>query len=289
MVWKLAVSAWRSTRLFAFLLLLVAVVIGAHFRFHRLARFDMNGDEGASWAAASAPSTQQVAEIEQQLDPGKLALYDVMLHEWIGVLGDGLFTMRAMSATLGTIAIVLVFVTVREVYRSLADESAAAIGELAGAFVALLYATNLQMVLSDRLVRMYPLVMCTELLQITSFVRAQRRGGMLNYIGIALFTAAMVASNFTSTFLIAAEASWLGWLLLARLWDAQSRRLAVFRPGCALAAGIAILVPWLPRALASSQGAVKGGRSTGSSCSLSPGRIPRCATRQATICCSGSL
>ena len=80
------ILAWRSTRLFALVLVLIAIVIGAYLRFHRLARVDMNGDEGASWAAASAPSVQQVAKIEQQLDPGKFALYDVMLHEWIGVL-----------------------------------------------------------------------------------------------------------------------------------------------------------------------------------------------------------
>jgi mannosyltransferase len=257
--WDIALAAWRSSRLFAFLLLLIAIVIGAHLRFHGLARVDMNGDEGASWTAASAPSVRQVAEIERQLDPGKLALYDVMLHEWIGVFGESLFAMRAMSAALGTIAIVLIFVVAREVCRSLADESAAAIGELTGAFAALLYATNLEMVLSDRVVRMYPLVMCAELLQVTFFVRAQRRGGMSNYFGIALFTAAMVASNFTSMFLLGAEGLWLGWLLLATLWDAQSRRLAVFRPGCALAAGIAILLPWLPSAFASSRGAVKVG------------------------------
>jgi len=257
--WDVALAAWRSSRLFAFLLLLIAIVIGAHLRFHGLARVDMNGDEGASWTAASAPSVRQVAEIERQLDPGKLALYDVMLHEWIGVFGESLFAMRAMSAALGTIAIVLIFVVAREVCRSLADESAAAIGELTGAFAALLYATNLEMVLSDRVVRMYPLVMCAELLQVTFFVRAQRRDGMSNYFGIALFTAAMVASNFTSMFLLGAEGLWLGWLLLATLWDAQSRRLAVFRPGCALAAGIAILLPWLPRAFASSRNAVKWG------------------------------
>ncbi len=256
--WQIALSAWRPMRLFAFLLLLIAIVIGAHLRFHRLARFDMNGDEGASWAAASGPNVQQVAKLEQQLDPGKLALYDVMLHEWIGVLGDSLFTMRALSAALGTIATVLVFVAVREICRSLGGEAAAAVGEVAGAFAALLYATNLEMVLSDRVVRMYPLVLCAELLQITFFVRAQRRGGRSNYFGIAVFTAAMVAANFTSIFLIATETLWLGWLLLAALWDAQSRRLAVFLPGCALVAGIAMLLPWMPRAFASSRKAMNG-------------------------------
>ena len=200
-----------------------------------------------------------MAKIERRVDPGKLALYDVMLHEWIGVLGDSLFAMRAMSAALGTIAIVLVFAAVREICRSLGGEAAAAVGELAGAFAALLHATSLQMVLSDRIVRMYPLVLCAELLQITFFVRAQRRGGMLNYLAVAVFTAAMVAANFTANFLIAMEALWIGWLLLVALWDTQSRRLAVLRPACALAAGIAILLPWLPRAFASSHNAVKGG------------------------------
>jgi hypothetical protein len=99
-VWDIALSAWRSPRLFVFLLLLIAIVIGAHLRFHRVGRFDMNGDEGASWVAASAPSVWQVARIERQADPGKLALYDVMLHEWIGVFGDSLFAMRAMSGSL---------------------------------------------------------------------------------------------------------------------------------------------------------------------------------------------
>jgi hypothetical protein len=258
-----ALWAYRSTRVFAILLVLIAIIIGADLRFNHLARFEMNGDEAASWAAASAPSAQQVGQLERQLDPGKLALYDVMLHEWIAVFGDSLYAMRAMSAVLGTIAIVLVFVAVREVCRLLADQpdgpAAAALGELAGAFAALLYATNIEMVLSDRTVRMYPLVMCGELLQVTFFVRAQRRGGMLNYAGVAIFTAAMVAGNFTSTFLIVAEALWLVWLLLPARWDDYSRRLAVFRPGCAVVAGIALLVPWLYDAFMSSRGAVEEG------------------------------
>jgi mannosyltransferase len=252
----IALCAWRSTRLFAFVLLAVALIIGAYLRLHRLARFDLTGDEGASWAAASAPGVMQVAKRERRFDPGKLALYDELLHGWIGVFGDSLFAMRSMSAILGTIAIALMFLTVREVCRSLVDEGAVDVSELAGAFAALLYATNLQMVLSDRTVRMYPLVMCAELLQIMFFVRAQRRGGMLNYVGVAIFTASMIASNFTSVFLMAAEALWLGWLLLARLWDAQSPRLAVFRPACAVMAGIALLIYWLPRAAASSRDAV---------------------------------
>jgi hypothetical protein len=254
-----ALAAWRSPRLFALLLLVVATIAGAQLRFDRLTRLDMNGDEGASWAAAFAPSVQLVAKMEARIDPGKLALYDLVLHEWIRAFGDSTFAMRAMSAGLGTIAIVLVFVSVHEVCRSLADEPMPAVAELAAGFAALLYATNVEIVTQDRIVRMYPLLMCAELLQITFFVRAQRRGGISNYLGTAIFTAAMVASNFVSALLLAAEAVWLGWLLLEARWDAQSRRLAVFLPGCSVLAGIAILLPWLPRAIAQSQLAVRVG------------------------------
>ena len=253
----LAERAWRSTRLFSLVLIVIALAVGTQLRFHRLARFDMSGDETASRSAAAAPTVQQVVNIEQWGDPGKLALYDLMLHEWIKLVGDSLFAMRAISAGLGTIAIVLVFVAVREVYRSLAQDPDSGIGELAGTFAALLYATNVEMVLSDRIVRMYPLMMCAELLQIACFVRAQRRDRLLDYIGVATFTAVMIATNFTSIFLILAEGLWLGWLLLSA--GEYSRWLAVFRSACALAAGVAMLTPWLPRALASSWRAVKGG------------------------------
>src|SRR6185437_7972158 len=99
-------------------------------------------------------TVQAVVAEERRLDPGKLALYDVTLHEWIRAFGDSLFVLRAMSAVLGTIAIVLLFIAVREVCRSLGDESSAATGELAGAFAALIYATNVVMVVSDRTARM---------------------------------------------------------------------------------------------------------------------------------------
>ena len=258
-VWETALAAWRSPRFFALLLLVVATIAGTHLRFYRLTRLDMNGDEGASWAAAFAPTMNQVVKTEERLDPGKLAFYDLLLHEWISAFGDSAFAMRAMSASLGTIAIVLVFVCVREICRSLADEPMLAVAELSGGFAALLYATNLEIVTQDRIVRMYPLLMCAELLQITFFVRVQRRGGMSNCFGTAIFTAAMVATNFVAALLLAAEAVWLGWLVLEARWDVQSRRLAVLLPGCSVVAGIAILLPWLPRAVAQSQVAMRKG------------------------------
>jgi mannosyltransferase len=249
----------RSPRAFALCLLALALALGGILRFQRLGLPDLNADEGASWAAASAPRVSEVVALEHQLDPGKLPLYDLALHGWIRVFGDGVRAMRGMSAALGMIAIVLVFATVREVCRSLGGQAGSAVGELAGGFAALIYAVNVTMVTSDRTVRMYPLAMCAELLQICFLVRAQRRGGWLNYAGAGISTAAMVAANFTACFLLLAEGLWFGCLLVAKALGAGAEGLAIFRPGAALTAGVALLAPLLPAALASSQQAVAMG------------------------------
>jgi len=101
---NVASSAWCSDRLFAWILLIAALIVGLHLRFFRLTRWDLSGDEGASWAAASAPSLHEVVETEQRLDPGKLAIYDIILHEWIGIFGDSVFAMRILSVGIGIVS-----------------------------------------------------------------------------------------------------------------------------------------------------------------------------------------
>ena len=181
---------------FARALLVVALVIGAGVRFHRLGHAQMDVDEGASWAGASVPTLGEVVARERQIDPGKLALYDLMLHGWIGVFGDGLSAMRAMSATLGTIAIVLVFAAVREACRGPDGAGGVTVGELAGALAALAVATNLTLVVSDRTARMYSLTLAAELAQVIFFLRARREGGLRNYAGRRLLLGARRSGEF---------------------------------------------------------------------------------------------
>ena len=256
---QVAMRVSRSPRALALCLLALALALGAVLRFHRLGPPDLSADEGASWAAAAVPRVSEVVALEHEIDPGKLPLYDLMLHGWIGVFGDGVGAMRGMSAALGTIAIVLVFATVREVCRSLGGQAGGAVGDLAGGFAALAYAVNVTMVTSDRTARMYPLAMIAELLQIFFLVRAQRRGGWLNYAGAGISTAAMIAANFTACFLLLAEGGWFGCLLVAKALGAGAQGLAIFRPGAALTAGVALLAPLLPAAVISSQQAVAMG------------------------------
>ena len=257
--WDIAFAAWRSSRLFAFILLALAVTLGAFYRFHRLARWDMNGDEGIAWVAAAKPALHQVVAAFWRFENGgKLPLFDIVLHGWVRVFGDSLFAMRAMSAALGTVAIVLMFVAVREIGRSLGGQAGAEAGEVGGAFAALIYALNLTLVMSDRTAREFALLTAVELAQIIFFVRAQRRATWADYVGIAIFTAMMVPINYTASFLLAAEAMWLGCLLLARWTGSEGAAgIAIFRPGFAVVAGIAMLAPLLPGVFASSSAAVR--------------------------------
>jgi len=257
-MWDTALAAWRSSRLFSVILLALAVILGAFYRFHRVDRWDMNGDEGVAWAVAIKPTLHQVvATFWRSENGGKLPVFDLVLHEWVRIFGDSLFAMRAMSAALGTIAIVLVFVAVREI-GSLGGEAAVEAGEVGGAFAALLYALNLTMVASDRTAREFPLLTVAELAQIIFFVRAQRRAAWADYFGIAIFTALMIPINYTASFLLAAEALWLGVLLLARrAGSARAAEVAIFRPGFAVMAGIALLAPLLPGVFISSRAAVR--------------------------------
>jgi mannosyltransferase len=244
---------------FARALLAAALVIGAGVRFHRLGHAQMDVDEGASWAGASAPSLGEVVARERQIDPGKLALYDLMLHEWIGVFGDGLSAMRAMSAALGTIAIVLVFAAVREACRGPDRAGGVTVGELGGALAALAVATNLTLVVSDRTARMYSLTLAAELAQVIFFLRARREGGLPNYAGVACFSALAVAANFSALCLLAAEAVWFLWLLGARRAGESIAARQVLLTALCVAAGMAMLVPLLLVAAPNVATAVHGG------------------------------
>jgi hypothetical protein len=249
----------NAARWFSFVILAIAVILGAAVRFHRLGLQDMSGDEGAAWAGARGSTISQVVQLQQQLDPGKLALYDVILHEWIAAFGDRLSTLRAMSAEISTISIILVFLVIREICDAFAEPSEADTGEVAGAFGALIFATNLTMVDVGRTARMYSLMVAAELVHILFFVRAQRGGGIANYALSAVFLALAIASNFSAIFVLAGEVLWLGYVFLARQTGIRGADLRLIGPALSLAGGLAILAPFAASATTLSAAALHAG------------------------------
>ena len=237
-------------------MLAIAIAFGMALRFDRLDAASMTADEGAAWAAAAQP-VSRLLQLQPHLDSGKLALYDLLLHYWIGIFGDSLRSMRGLSAALGTISIVLIFVVLRELYGAFAGGQSNS-GDLAGGFAALMFATNVAIVQSARTARMYPLMIAAELAQIFFFVRAQHRRGVLNCILAAVFLALAVAANFTAVFLLVGESIWIGYLLLARWRHWPGLQLEIAAPALSVAAGLGFLLPFAPAALAASQPAISG-------------------------------
>ena len=246
-----------TSRTTALALLALALMLGAGLRFYRLGAADLSADEAASWAGAAAPDLRTVVAVERKLDPGKLALYDAALHGWIGLWGDGAESMRAFSAVLGTIAIALVFAATLELGPGLGGLAQIRNAEFcAAAFAALLAAVNPVLVGQARTVRMYPLLLVLELLQVICLLRAvsgrtRRTGRSASLAGTAAFSALAIACNFTGALLVAAEAMWLAWTALRRRIGrgaGSAAELHLLYPALALCVGVAFLGPSAPMA-----------------------------------------
>lgn len=221
----------------------------------------MSADEGASWAAADASDAAEVVRLQEAFNPGKLATHELALHGWILLFGDSLVAMRSMSAALGTLAVLLVFLVTREMFRPGREPGEAA--EIAAAS-ALLFAVNLITIKYSREARMYPVLLAGTLFQMWFFIRAERGGGWLNYLAVVCSTALVIATHFTAVFVIGAEGLWLIYRAattraLQHPDEALPARRNLLLMFTALIAAVAILTPFAPAAIRSSAGAVAAG------------------------------
>src|ERR1700674_5763090 len=74
--------------------LMLALMVGGYLRGSNLGGREMSADEGASWAAASAPTMREVLRAQNRLNPGKAGLHDITLYLWMRAFGDDLVAMR---------------------------------------------------------------------------------------------------------------------------------------------------------------------------------------------------
>ena len=209
----------------------------------------MSADEGASWAAASAPSAAEVIARQPALNPGELPIHDLMLHGWIGLFGESIAAMRAMSALLGVVSIALVFFVTLELFVSEPGTESQLSGDevrIIAATAALIFALNLVTIKYSREARMYPVMLAAILAQVGMFLRALRVGGLAKYVVVAILTAIAIASNFSALLVPATEVVWLGYTISRSRDDADnSRSKHAWTLAAVLAAGGLILAPKL--------------------------------------------
>jgi hypothetical protein len=200
-------SISASSRLNA-AIVIAAVLVGGWLRFYDLGASDMTADEAPSWVSASASTLGDVVRQGLQLNPGKLALHDIALHFWMLAFGDSVTSIRTLSALLGTLAIVLVFIVTRELFAGedgIAVPLFASDSSTIAALSALVFALNVVAIRYSREGRMYALMLDAVLLQVWFYLRAVRRGGFVNYLGMALFSVVAVATSFVAGLVFLAE------------------------------------------------------------------------------------
>jgi mannosyltransferase len=195
------------------MLFCAAIMVGSALRFFRLGSRELSIDESLSWFAAAAPSVTDLLRIQHGVDSGKLAIHELALRGWMHMFGESEGALRAMSALIGSLSIVLVFILAREILSAVSvtetEERLHGRIYLIAAVSALLFAVGLPAVEIARQARMYSMMQAWILAQVIFILRARRLGGVVNYAGLAIFTALAVATNFTALLVLGAEGLWL--------------------------------------------------------------------------------
>ena len=233
----------------ALALIIGALLMGAYLRLHKLGALQMSADEGATWAAADAPSVREVVAIQQTHNPGKLPLHDLMLHEWIGIFGDGLVAMRSLSALFGLLTIVLMVPLTREIFRIRAEGGEAPFSDseidMIAALSAFICAVSLVTIKYQREARMYGVLLALAMAHLWFFLRALRRQTVADCVIFALLTSALIAVNLVTLSVLAVEGIWLIAILVSPRMVYRNRVQLVLTIGAAILAGLAILAPAL--------------------------------------------
>ena len=238
--------ARARARGFTIVVLIVALIVGGYLRCANLGAREMSADEGASWAAAAAPTLREVLLTQNRLNPGKAGLHDLALHFWLRAFGDHLATMRALSAAIGTLTILLVFGAAWEILAATCDDRDATVsvrddGNRGGTAIrhddhgldamagiaALVFAVNLVAIKYSREVRMYPLVIAAVVAQTWCFFRAYRRGGFGACAGVAIFTALALAAHLTAVLAFSGEVVWMTYVMAKRRFTYPRSKYAV--------------------------------------------------------------
>ena len=191
----------------------------------------MSADEGASWAAADADSIAQVIALQRSHNAGKLPVHDVLLHEWITIFGDGLTSMRSLSAIFGMIAVALMFPLTRELLGgNLGAEGttySAPEVDMVAALATLITALSLVTIKYSREMRMYSILLAVALAQIWFFMRALRRNAITDHVALFLLTILLIFTNLIAAPVIAVEGLWLLVVVIVNNRDRARRRSAI--------------------------------------------------------------
>lgn len=227
-------SAWANAGWLGRLWWLPILALAMAARLYGLTTGAVWGDEGSSLLLSEYALDDLWFHAAHDVHP---PLYFVMLRGWIGLYGDGIWSIRGMSAIPGVIAVGLgIWLT-----RSLSTRRAAV---MAGIFLALLPTA----VRYSQEVRMYSLLAVWLLGATLALVYWVRQPARLRYLAayVLLMTAGFYTHYFTALCVLVHWA-WLGLLCTTQ---PRGRRLMTSAPWWGANVVIVLLyLPWLPNLL----------------------------------------
>ena len=243
-------SANQSHRRGSLLTLVVIVGAGLALRFYPLSARSFWFDEGFSWRLAQFPFWEMLDRTAQDNHP---PLYFMLLKAWGWVFGTSAFALRSLSAALGGLTIVAVYLFAVEALDGSRRTALLAAALVAASVFQLRWSTE---------VRMYTLGTVWAALSSWALFRALRPGaGVRPWLGYGLLCLLFLYTHYYALFSIAAQGLYAVGLLLARAgWRFRD---AMRDPhlGGAVAAVVIVglgFLPWLPTFLAQ-RAQVQGG------------------------------
>lgn len=227
-------AAWEGAGWLSRLWWVPILALAMAARFYGLTASAIWGDEGSSLLLSEYAMDDLWFHAAHDVHP---PLYFFMLRGWIGLFGDGIWSIRGMSALPGVLAVGLGI----SLTRQLSTRRAAV---LAGVLLAL-YPTAVRY---SQEVRMYSLLAVWLLGATLALVYWVRQPERTRYL--AAYVLLMAAGFYTHYF--TALCVLVHWVWLGVLWPSQARgQRLLLRPAwwCANALIVALYLPWLPNLL----------------------------------------
>lgn len=161
-------------------------------------------------------------------EDGAPPAYYVLLHGWMAVFGDGTAAVRALSATLSTVTLLVLWAWTRRRWGP--TVALVAVALMATSPFAIRYAAE---------ARMYTLVMLEVVVGLWVIDRAWHRPSPGGFLAAALISALLLYTHYWAIYLVAAAVVTL--VVASRRPDGPPRALA-----WAVGAGFVLWLPWFP-------------------------------------------
>jgi mannosyltransferase len=227
-------AAWEGAGWLARLWWVPILALAMAVRFYGLTASAIWADEGSSLLLSEYAMDDLWFHAAHDVHP---PLYFFMLRGWIGLFGDGIWSIRGMSAIPGVVAVGLGIALTRQ----LSTRRAAV---LAGVLLAL-FPTAVRY---SQEVRMYSLLAVWLLGATLALVYWVRQPQRTRYLAAySLLMAAAFYTHYFTALCVLVHWAWLGVLCTSQ---ARGQRL-ILRPSwwCANALIVALYLPWLPNLL----------------------------------------